>query len=380
MIELKSDKIITPDGIFDGYVYIEGGKIAAVTRARRVANEQFDFSGKYLAPGVIDMHTHGGGGYAFMGSAADVVCAANVHLKHGTTSILPTISAAAFETMRKAVINIESAMHDKNAKSNIIGAHLEGPYLSVKQCGAQCPAFITKPVASDYERLVKEHGGAIARWTYAPENDVGGEFCKFITSHGIIASVGHSDATYSDMRIAIDSGCTLITHLYSCTSTVTRENGFRRLGIIETAFLKDELFVEIIADGKHMPPELIQTVIKIKGSDKVALITDSLEIADTDIKEGVMSGTEFIVEDGVCKLKDRSAFAGSVATADELIRVMVRDCGYSVLAAVKAITAVPAKILGLNKGEISVGKDADIIAFDDDINVKSVFVGGKRSH
>lgn len=379
MIEIKSDKILTPNGVFDGYLYIDGGKIRSVTKTRQSSSEQFDFSGEYVAPGFIDMHTHGGGGYAFMsGSANDVVCGANVHLKHGTTSILPTVSAGAFETMREAVINVEKAMRDKNAKSNIIGAHLEGPYLSVKQCGAQCPSFITKPIASDYERLIAEHGEAIARWTYAPENDENGEFCKYIVSNGVIASAGHTDATYSDLQVAIDNGCNLITHLYSCTSTVTRVNGFRKLGVIETAFLKDELFVEIIADGKHLPPELIKTVMKIKGSDKVALITDSLEIADTDIKEGVMSGTEFIVEDGVCKLKDRSAFAGSVATADALIRVMIRDCGYNVQTAVKTMTEVPAKILNLNKGAILEGKDADIITFDGAINVKNVFVGGRK--
>ena len=119
-------------------------------------------------------------------------------------------------------------------------------------------------------------------------------------------------------------------------------------------------------------------IVKVKGTDRVALITDSLEIADTDIKEGVMSGTEFIVEDGVCKLKDRSAFAGSVATADRLVRVMVKDCGYDVPLAVKMITQIPAKILGINKGEIAVGKDADIVVFDDDINIEKVFVAGRE--
>ena len=133
--------------------------------------------------------------------------------------------------------------------------------------------------------------------------------------------------------------------------------------------------MEIIADGKHLPPDLIKMIIKIKGTNKVALITDSLEIAGTDIQEGVMSGTEFIVEDGVCKLKDRSAFAGSVATADCLIRTLVNDCGFSIPTAVKMLTKVPAKILGLNKGEISIGKDSDIIVFNEKICVERVFIG-----
>ena len=152
------------------------------------------------------------------------------------------------------------------------------------------------------------------------------------------------------MQVAIENGCNLITHLYSCTSTITRDHGFRSLGVIESAYLRDELYVEIIADGKHLPPDLIKLIIKIKGTDKVVLITDSLEIAGTDITEGVMSGTEFIVEDGVCKLKDRTAFAGSVATADRLIQTLVDDCGYSIPMAVKMLTEVPAKILNVNKG------------------------------
>ena len=378
MICIKSDKIITPNGVINGFVYIDNGVIVDISSKEMASDEVYDFTGRYVSPGFIDMHTHGGGGFAFMNSGvSDVVGGANLHLKHGTTSIVPTISAGSFQTMKEAVKNIAEAMKDERALGNILGAHLEGPYLSAKQCGAQCPVFITPPIEEDYASLIDEYGSSIVRWTYAPENDQNGEFCKYLTSHGIVASAGHTDAKYSDMSLAIDNGCNLITHLYSCTSTVTRDHGFRSLGVIESAFLRDDLFVEIIADGKHLPPDLIKMIIKIKGEDRVALITDSLEIADTDITEGVMSGTEFIVEDGVCKLKDRSAFAGSVATADRLIRVMVNDCGYKIPQAVKMMTQIPAKILKINKGEISTGKDADIVVFDDDINVTEVFVKGK---
>ena len=255
---------------------------------------------------------------------------------------------------------------------------MEGPYLSAKQCGAQCPAFITPPKKEDYEKLADDLGEYIARWTYAPENDKDGEFCKFITSRGIIASAGHTDAKYEDMKTAIDNGCNLVTHLYSCTSTVTRDHGFRSLGVIESTFLRDELTAEIIADGKHLPPDLINMIIKIKGEEKTILCTDSLEIAGTDIKEGIMSGTEFIVEDGVCKLKDRSAFAGSVATADRLVRVLVKDCGIAVEKAIKTITENPAKLLKVKKGKLEAGYDADIVVFDDDITVTDVFALGKK--
>lgn len=380
MIEIKSDKIITPSGVKKGYLYFDNQTIVGVFDEQKPADKRYDLSGKYVSAGFIDMHVHGGAGHPFInGTVDDVIKACNFHLTHGTTAILPTVTAGAFPTMREAVEKIAEAKQSGKVKSNIIGAHLEGPYLSAKSCGAQCPIFITPPKKEDYEPLIERFGKDVARWTYAPENDKNGEFCKYLTTNGIIASAGHTDATYEDMKVAINNGCNLITHLYSCTSTVTRDHGFRNLGVIETAFLRDELFVEIIADGKHLPPDLIKMIVKIKGIDKVALITDSLEIAGTDIKEGVMSGTPFIVEDGVCKLKDRSAFAGSVATANGLIRVMVNDCGYSIPEAVYMMTAVPAKIAGLNKGELRAGFDADVIAFDDDINVSDVFIMGKKA-
>lgn len=376
---IKSDKIITGKQILNGYIVLNDGVIEGVVSSKPQADKYYDFTGNYVSCGFIEMHTHGAGGHAFMNSeVSDVLEGCNYHLARGTTTIVPTVSAGPFENMKNAVINIDLAKKSGKCKANILGAHMEGPYLSAKQAGAQCPDFITPPVKEEYEWLIENYGDSVTRWTYAPENDEGGVFCKYLVDHGVIASAGHTDAKYQDMKVAIENGCNLITHLYSCTSTVTRDHGFRSLGVIESAYLRDELYVEIIADGKHLPPDLIKMIIKCKGEDKVALITDSLEIAGTDIKEGVMSGTEFIVEDGVCKLKDRSAFAGSVATADRLIRVLVKDCDYNVENAVYMMTEVPAKILKLNKGKIEKGFDADLIVFDEDINVMHVFVNGKE--
>ena len=376
-IKIKSDRIIVGNGLFDGFLYFEDGKIIEVTDKDIKCDVFYDFSGKYVSAGFIDMHTHGAGGHAFtMSSPTQVALGCDFHLAHGTTSIVPTISAGPFEIMEQAVDCIQQAKDGKLSKANILGGHLEGPYLSVNQAGAQCADYITKPIASQYERLVKKYPDGIARWTYAPENDTDGMFCKYLTSCGIVASAGHTDAKYSDMQVATENGCNLITHLYSCTSTVTRDHGFRSLGVVESAFLRDDLYVEIIADGKHLPLDLIKMIIKIKGIDKVALITDSLEIAGTTVTSGTMSGTDYIVEDGVCKLKDRSAFAGSVATADRLVRVICQ-CGYTVAQAVYMITCVPAKILHLiSKGRLEKGFDADIVVFYDDINVSNVFVGG----
>ncbi len=375
--KIKSDRIILSDRVFDGFIYIKDGKIDSVSDKDMPADKTFELTSKYVCPGFIESHTHGGLGFSFLtGSIDDMVNACNFHLSHGTTSIAPTVSAAPFSQMKEATARIAQARKSEKLLPVIIGAHLEGPYLSEKQCGAQYPDSITPPIKEEYESLVKEFGKDIARWTFAPENDKNGEFCKFITENGILASAGHTDATLADMDVAIQNGCKLITHLYSCTSTVTRKGCFRSLGVIESAYLRDELFCEIIADGKHLPPELIQMICKIKGKDSVIAVTDSLELAGTDATHGFMGATEYIIEDGVCKLCDRSAFAGSVATSDRLIRVLTSDCGIDIVQAVRMLTAIPAKLHSLGKGSIKPGLDADIIAFDDDINIETVFVAG----
>lgn len=177
---------------------------------------------------------------------------------------------------------------------------------------------------------------------------------------------------------AVDHDCRLVTHLYSCTSTITRDHGFRRLGVIETAYLIEDMYAEIICDGKHLPSELIQLVYKIKGPDRIALITDSLALAGTKQTHGFMQNTEFIIEDGVCKLMDRSAFAGSIATADRLVHVAVTEAHIPLIDAIKMITITPARIMKLkNKGSIACGMDADFVVFDDNISIKAVFARGE---
>ena len=377
--KIISDRIILSDRIFNGFIYIKDGKITSITDKDEKADETFDFTSKYVSPGFIETHTHGGKGYSFLtGSVKDMVYACNFHLAHGATTIAPTVSAAPFSQMRDATEKIALAKKDDELLSNILGAHLEGPYLSAKQCGAQCPDFITPPEKEEYTSLVEEFGKDIARWTYAPENDKNGEFCKYITQKGILASAGHTDATLEDMDVAIKNGCKLVTHLYSCTSTITRKGGFRSLGVIESAYLRDEIFCEIIADGKHLPPELIKMICKVKGKDLVLAVTDSLELAGTDATHGFMGATEYIIEDGVCKLCDRSAFAGSIATSDRLVRVLTNDCGIDLVQAVRMLTEIPAGLFGLEKGSLRQGFDADIVVFDENINVEDVFVGGKK--
>lgn len=378
MIRIKSNKILLQDGLFDGYVYLDGARIADVSTQIWPAESEIDAMGLFVSPGFIDMHTHGGGGNPFEGSVEQIVQGCNFHLSHGTTTILPTVSAAPIADMARSVQNIKTAMQSGLINSTVVGAHLEGPYLSRKQSGAQCSDFITDPQEQDYLPLLAQYGDVIARWSYAPENDHEQKFAKALDAYGVLAAAGHTDATYDQLKPAMEQGCRLITHLYSCTSTVTRDHGFRRLGVIETAFLEDGMDVEIICDGKHLPPELIRLIYKIKGAEHIALITDSLALAGTDRVHGFMQSTEFIIEDGVCKLMDRSAFAGSIATADRLVRVAVQEAGIPLTEAVRMITATPARILGLaRKGSIAPGMDADLVIFDENICVKQVIAMGK---
>ena len=379
MHRIKSNHIISHGTELSGYVYLDGDKIFALTGDELPYDTETDATDCYVSAGFIDVHTHGGGGYPFEGTVDDIVGGVNFHLTHGTTSICPTISAAPIDDMRRSLDNVRAAMSDTRVRANIIGAHLEGPYLSLAQTGAQAGACITFPIKSDYEEIAKEYGGTLVRWTYAPEHDEGGEFARYMREAGIVTSAGHTNATYADMKQALDCGCQLVTHLYSCTSTVTRKQGFRSLGVIESTFLEDGITAEIIADGKHLPPELVRMICKIKGSDGVIAVTDSLSLAGTDVKVGRMSQTDFIIEDGVCKLLDRSAFAGSIATADILLRVLTAEVGIPVAEAVKLLTVNPARVMGLaTKGELCEGYDADVVVFDGDINVKAVFVGGVR--
>ena len=375
---IKAKRILTPDGIVEGYVNSNDGIIESVSTAP-LYEVSAEYADGYLMPGFVELHTHGAGGYPFLTEDAEVVArACGYHLAHGTTTILPTLSASPIEVMEKGVKAIKEARDKGLCRANIVGAHLEGPYLSEKQCGAQCTDYITPPSEADYTALVEKYGDAIARWSYAPERDEGGKFAKHLTSKGILPSAGHTDATYDDMKLAEESGCRLVTHLYSCTSTITRKFGFRSLGVIESTYLSDTMYAELIADGKHLPKELVRMIVKIMGTDRVALITDSLEIAGTDIKEGVMAGTAFIVEDGVCKLRDRSAFAGSVATSDVLLRFAVNDCGFTVEEASHMMSDVPARLIGINAGRIESGRRCDLVHLTDSLEVSAVYVLGEK--
>lgn len=377
--KIKNGKLITPAGIVNKSLYIQNEKILDITEKELSFDNEIDAEGNYVSPGFIDIHVHGGAGFEFVdGSFEAIREAANIHAQHGTTTIYPTISAYDNKKTAKSLAALEKYKDDKEIIPHIYGAHLEGPYFSPKQSGAQDPKFIRTPQREEYEKLFREYGDVIARWSYAPELENADEFLQFLNENGIVASAGHTDAEYADIKQAYENGMKLITHLYSCTSTITRKSGFRILGVTETAYLYDDIDVETIADGCHLPPELLKLIYKFKGNEHMCLVTDSIRhggMTNIENETSENGNMPYIIEDGVAKLADRSAFAGSIATTDVLVRTCVKKADIPLESAVKMITEIPARIMKLKtKGKLEAGYDADIVIFDSDINIKKVLV------
>ena len=373
--QIKNATVITNGKSEKRDIFYKDGKIVSPCKADNV----IDGRALYASPGFIELHVHGGDGYEFIDATKDaVVRACNVHAKRGTTTIYPTLSAYKRDDTERALKAIEKYKSD--VLCNIAGVHLEGPYFSTAQAGAQDPRFIRDPDPEEYKEMVAQFP-SIKRWSYAPERKGSAEFQRFLTQNGVVGAMAHTDAKYDEIMPSYNEGCKLITHFYSCTSTITRESGFRKLGVIETGYLYDDITVEAIADGCHLPPELLKLIYKLKGEDRICLVTDAIRFAGMENTENLESdyGVPYIVEDGVAKLSDRSAFAGSIATADRLIYTCVKKAGIPLESAVKMMTKNPARVMGLKtKGSLDIGYDADIVLFDEDINIKKVIVGGRE--
>lgn len=373
--------LVMDEIVRDSALYLQDGKILAVTQEDLPCDIVLDAQGCYLSPGFIDIHTHGGGGYDFMdGGVEPILEGCRMHLRHGTTTILPTTLASAIPALKRSILDIGEAMKVKGNYPHIAGAHLEGPYFSQNQSGAQDPRYIKPPEPKEYEEILEMGEGIVKRWSFAPELPGANAFCQALIKRHVIPSVAHSDAVYSDVKEVYDRGCRLVTHLYSGMSTITRKGGFRSLGVVESAFLLDNMVVETIADGMHLPPELLLMIYKIKGPDGICLVTDSMRGAGMPDGSSVLGpkddGMACVIERGVAFLPDHSAFAGSVATTDRLVRTFVK-AGAGLCDAVKMASTTPAKVLGLKKGRLEPGYDADLVLFDDDVNIKGVVLDGR---
>lgn len=388
---IKNGKIIFPDLIIEDKALVcENGYIKQIKNFDEIdiknSDEVIDAQQNYLSAGFVDIHTHGGGGHDFMdGTVEAYLGAAETHAKFGTTSILPTTLTSTTEELMETFAVYKQAVKENAKGAKFIGLHLEGPYFAYNQRGAQDPKYLRNPKPEEYNRIL-EASKDIVRWSLAPELDGAPEFGRVLTQNNILPSIAHSDAIYEEVVEAFNAGYTHITHLYSGMSSITRRNAFRYAGVVEAAYLIDEMTVEVIADGVHLPKSLLQFAYKFKGSDRMALCTDSMRGAGMPDGESILGskekGQKVIIEDGVAKLLDRSAFAGSVATTDRLVRTMTKLAEVSLVESVKMMTLTPARIMNIDdrKGSIKVGKDADLVIFDEDINIIYTIIDGKVIH
>ena len=385
--KIYNGQVILPARILqNGSVLVEEGKIIAVGEGDLEFADAvlIDAQGQYSSPGFIDIHIHGGGGYDFMdGTTEAFLQIAEIHARHGTTAMLPTTLSCEKTDLLLTLEAYEKANRINTKGASFLGMHLEGPYFAMSQRGAQDPKYIRNPDPAEYQEILENYS-FIKRWSAAPELPGAIAFGKEVRAKNILLAIAHTDAIYEEVVEGFAHGYSLATHFYSAMSGVTRRNAFRYAGVIEAAYLIEEMDVEIIADGVHLPAPLLQLVHKIKGPRRTALITDAMRAAGMPEGESILgsvqNGTRVIVEDGVAKLPDRTAFAGSVATADRLVRTMVQIAGISLLDTIQMITQTPARIMGIQnqKGALQVGMDADIVLFDENIQIGMTMVNGQK--
>ena len=378
LTQIINGKIHTPQGwLKNGSVIICDNKILEVSNCDLavVGAKIVDARGMYIVPGGVEIHVHGGGGRDFMEGTEDAFRAAvDAHMQHGTTSIFPTLSSSSIPMIKAAAATTEKLMAEKD--SPILGLHLEGHYFNMKMAGGQIPEYIKNPDPNEYIPLLEETN-CIKRWDASPELPGALQFGKYVSNKGILVSVAHTQAEFEDIRAGYDAGYTHATHFYNAMPGFHKKNEYKYEGTVESIYLIDDMTVEVVADGIHVPPTILKLVYKIKGVEKTALITDALACAASDSQ--VAFDPRVIIEDGVCKLADRSALAGSIATMDRLIKTMTLKAGIPLYDVIRMISETPSKIMNVynRKGSLQRGKDADILIIDKNYEVRGVIAMGK---
>lgn len=381
LTQIYNGHILTPSGwINEGSVLLSEGRIVEIRKNSHLepkAGEHVDAQGMHVVPGGIDLHCHGGGGRDFMeGSREAFDTAVHAHLTHGTTAIFPTLSSATQRMMQVSAATCEQIMDD-DPDTPVMGLHLEGPYFNPLRAGAQMPEIIRTPDPREYEPLVEDFA-CIKRWDSAPELPGAVELGAYLVEKGVLPAIAHTQAEFDDVQAAYDVGYSHATHFYNAMPGFHNVREFKHAGTVEAVYLLENMTVEMIADGIHVPPTIMKLIYHIKGVERTALVTDALAVAVSDSKKAF--DPRVIIEDGVCKLADRSALAGSIATMDRLIRTTVKMAGVPLQDACRMASETPARIMGIydRKGSLQRGKDADLLFIDADLNLQAVYAMGRK--
>ncbi|MDE5989982.1 MAG: amidohydrolase family protein [Clostridia bacterium] len=374
-ITLTNAKIYTKGRMISGNVTVEGGMIKAI--GSQTEGDILDAQGKIATAGFIDVHTHGGWGKDCMEANADTIdTICKYHLYTGTTSFAPTTMTASVGDINRAVDNIRK--YDSKY-SRIAGIHLEGPYLAQKSAGAHPPHLLITPKTCD--TFVWDNIDIVKRITLAPNLDGAAEFCKKATDRGIQVSLGHDDSIDDEIYACLENGANSVTHMYNCTSRPSRRSTPKKhLGLTEVGLIEDSVVAEVIADGRHVPDKLFSMIYKLKGSEGICLVSDSLSVAGMPQGDYYLGSGEskqkIRIDDGVAILPDLNTYAGSVTSVGKMVERLVEQ-GYSLEECVDMCTKTPAKLLKRDDiGDIAVGMIGDINLLDEKGRVLATLLGG----
>lgn len=368
---LTGANVVTPDGVLqDGWVRVRDGHITD-TGAGHPPELGADLGGCWLVPGFVDVHCHGGGGASFTAADPDQARrAVAAHRAHGTTTSMASLVSAHPRDLAAQVRVLADLVHE----GLLAGVHLEGPFLSEQRCGAHDPALLRCPDTRTVQDLLEAGRGAIGMVTLAPELPGALDAVRLLADSGVIAAVGHTDATHDDVLAAVRAGATVATHLF---------NGMRPLhhrepGPIGELLADERITVELICDLVHLHPSVVRLTADAAGPDRIALVTDAISAAAAPDGRYFLGELPVTASDGQARLDDGS-LAGSTLTMDEAVRNMVLQCGATISDAVTAASTVPARLLGLHEriGRIEPGMAADLVVLDDALQVVAVLVGGE---
>lgn len=382
--------VVLPNQVLeDGAVLFEGDTILEVGARQQVtaAGATVIKHDGYITPGFVDIHVHGGRGADFMDGTTDAFRTAILaHRAHGTTSLAPTTTVASHRCMLRALDVCRAEMQSDSSPARILGAHFYGPYFGKEAAGCHPTADLADPDPKQYFEYL-EFGDAIVSATVAPELPGAESFTRACLERGIVVNAGHSHCTFEQARRAVEWGVRHVDHLFCAMSDRARLRQSQvfpmRGGLMEATLFFDQLTTEIIADGKHLAKELLQLALKVKGPDKLALMTDSsraLDMPDGEYVFGPLEGGRpFRREDGVGVTLDGKALASSVMGMDHMVRTFQRATGCSIADVIRMATLTPARIVKRDEkiGSLVPGKFADILLLDGNLNLRQAWLAGK---